>query len=243
MKKISKISIATAMSFWLSLTAQATIIAYDSKQTFIDATGDQLITQDWSSYEINTSLDGQLLDDIKYSSTSSEELVVGSPHGANWLLGYQRASDRYASFSGETISFEFLNEIDVFGISLSQGNQNQGERNIGSTVWSVVLDEETEYFSRVDYDLSDFSGEAFLGLNGLNGVSRIDVRRISSAANITWNMREIYFENSSSVPVPVPEPASLWLFGSGLVGLLVIARVRKHASKSSALLPKTSFTM
>ena len=207
----------------ISVQTHADVIEYDSKPEFVTTVGDQLVTQDWSTYPANTLLDGQLVDGITYNSTSSEDLVVGSPHGGSWLLGYQRPDNHYASFSSETISFEFSETIDAFGISLSQGNRNQGEGYAGFTLWSIVLDGTTEYFSRADYGLSDFTGEAFLGLDRINGITRVDVRRISSIANIVWNIRDISFVNSSVVPLP----AAASLFGSGLLGLIGMARRKK----------------
>jgi hypothetical protein len=38
---------------------------------------------------------------------------------------------------------------------------------------------------------------------------------------------DIYFDNASMVVNPVPVPAAVWLFGSGLIGLIGIARRRK----------------
>ena len=223
MKKSRLLGVLCAVIFSIfSIQTHASIVEYESKSAFVAAVGEHLVTQDWSTYAVNTLLDGQLVDGITYNSTSSENLVVGSPHGASWLLGYQRPDNHYASFSIETISFEFTEAIDSFGISLSQGNRNQGEGYAGFSLWSIVLDGSTEYFSRADYGLSDFTGEAFLGLEGINGASRVDVRRISSTANIVWNIRDISYVTSSAVPIP----AATWLFGTGLLGIIGVARMK-----------------
>jgi len=223
MKKSLAIVITVMLSLWSSPAIYASVVEYESRSEFFDSIGAPLVTQDWSTYAVNTLLDGQLVDGIKYNSTSYEALVVGSSHGGGWRLGYQRPDNHYASFSSEIISFEFSEAIDVFSISLSQGNQNQGNRYVGYSVWSIVVDGAMEFFSRADYDLSNFSGEAFLGLDGINGASRIDVHRIFSSSPIVWNIRDISYLTSSSVPIP----ASLWLFGSGLLGLIGIARRKK----------------
>jgi hypothetical protein len=119
-------AVLTAIFSFISIQSHASVVEYDSKSAFVASVGGYLVTQDWSTYPANTLLDGQLVDGITYNSTSSEALVVGSPHGGSWLLGYQRPDSHYASFSIETISFEFSGVIDAFGISLSQGNRNQG---------------------------------------------------------------------------------------------------------------------
>jgi hypothetical protein len=215
------------LSFGFSPALHASVIAYNSKSLFIETVGEPLVTQDWSTYDADTLLDGQLLDAITYNSTSTEQLVVGRPHGANWILGYKRPTG-YASFSTETISFEFEDAIEVFGISLSQGNRNQGDNYAGLSLWSIVIDGRVEFTSRADYDPSDFTGEAYLGLDGLNGASRIDVHRISSSAPIVWDIREISYRT----PSPVPLPAAAWLFISAIAGLAGAKRLSR--SKGSA---------
>ena len=90
MKRSLAIVITMVMPFWYSPSVHASIVEYESKSAFVAAVGDELVTQDWSTYPTNTLLDGQLVDGITYNSTSSENLVVGSSHGGGWLLGYQR---------------------------------------------------------------------------------------------------------------------------------------------------------
>ncbi|MGV7235579.1 MAG: VPLPA-CTERM sorting domain-containing protein [Nitrosomonadaceae bacterium] len=214
-------AVCAAIFSVISIQSHASVVEYESKSAFAAAVGGDLVTQDWSTYPANTLLDGQTLDGIKYNSTNPKELVVGSSHGGGWLLGYNGSDNRYSSFGFETISFEFEEIIDVFGISLSQGNQNQGNRYVGYALWSILVDGTTEFFSRADYGLSDRSGEAFLGLDGLNGASRIDVRRIFNTNNIVWNIRDISYVTA------IPIPAAAWLFGSGLLGLIGIARRKK----------------
>jgi hypothetical protein len=218
-------AVLIAIFSFISIQSHASVVEYDSNSAFVASVGGYLVTQDWSTYPANTLLDGQLVDGITYNSTSYQDLVVaGYRHGASWLLGYQRPDNKYASFSRETISFEFSETIDAFGISLSQGNQSQDLSYDGYTLWSIIVDGTTEYISRADYGLSDFTGEAYLGLDGINAASRIDVRRISSTANIVWDIRDISYVTTSTIPIP---PA-VWLFSFGLLGLIGIAR-RKAA--------------
>jgi len=207
----------------ISLPINASIVAYDSRSTLMHGIIGTLTHQDWSAYETNTILDGTIVDGVLYSSTSSETLVVGSPHGASWLLGYSRGSGRYASMSTEVISFEFLDNISVFGISLSQGNSSRGGGYTGYSLWEVSVDGVSQFTARTDYVNSDFTGEAYLGLNGLNEANLIEIKRVYSDANIVWDIRSIDYKVSA-----VPPPAAFWLYGGALIGLIG----EKHRKKN-----------
>ena len=50
-----------------------------------------------------------------------------------------------------------------------------------------------------------------------------------SATSTDYNGSAVFYDNISFAPVEViPVPAAVWLFGSGLVGLVGVARRRKH---------------
>ena len=153
--------------------------------------GTDLITQDWSLYPVNTVLENTTLDGITYHT--GDNLVVGSPHGGGWLLGFTLDGAKYSSFNSHTISFIFDEPIDAFGIALSQGNQNGGVRREGYTVWSVSEDQEREFLVRVDCTVNDFSCESYLGITGLKKTTLIEVEVDYSDIGISWNIREISY--------------------------------------------------
>jgi hypothetical protein len=207
----------------ISTTAFASIITYDSKATLVDAVGSSLVTQDWSSYAANTLLDNRVVDGIEYQSTSGESLVVGSPHGASWLLGYSREDNRYASFSSETISFTFEDNVKAFGIALSQGNSSQSDSYTGYSLWSITVNDLYSYSARANYVQGDFSGETFIGINGLESAKHFDITRMYSTAPIVWDIREIDYSSAA----PVPEPGTIALLGLGMAGLAMYGKRRR----------------
>ena len=184
-------------SFRVTATTPANVVGsvdvYTSKFSFIHNAADSLTVQDWTSYPVGTILDGQTVDGIFYTSTSPETLVVGSSHGPGWILGYARENNRYASFSSESIIFSFSTSINSFGINLSQGNSSGGTSYTGSTTWIVTVDGVDQYTVVANYDESDFTGEAFIGLDNLQGASQVQIHRQSSTANIVWDIREIQY--------------------------------------------------
>lgn len=182
----------------------AEIITFTTKDAFKNESGSGFIAEDWTSYPPNTLLDGQQVNGITYSSTSSEQLVVGSPHGANWILGYPRDNNRYASFSREKIMFSFDQRIDNFGISLSQGNQNQGTSGAGYSKWLIDIDFGLhQYIAEAYFGQSDFTGEAYLGITGLGGANFIQVWQLETTSNISWDIREIDFVKTYTTSQPV----------------------------------------
>jgi hypothetical protein len=197
---------------------------FASRVAFTQSAGDELKFEDWTSYKPGTLLDGVTIRGVNYHSSSSEQLVVGSRHGANWLLGYLRESGRYASFSSETITFAFSDPVVAFGIALSQGNSSGSNSYDGTSEWLINIDSGSLiYTSIATYSQSDFTGEAYLGLLGLPPATSFAVTRLRSNANIVWDIRDISWIPVSDVPLP-----SAALLGiTSLVFLAMVGRRKK----------------
>lgn len=216
--------VATAIAA-IPMLASASVQVTDSRVAFVASTGPQLEVEDWTSYVPETLLDGQTVRGVTYASTSAELLVVGAPHGASWILGYSRGGGRYASFSFETITFQFTQPVSAFGIALSQGNRSGGTSYDGSSQWQAVVDGGVPgYLSLAEYSVADFTGEAYLGLTGLANAMTVSVTRMRSDANIVWDIREISWVST------VPEPWSAMLALAGLA--LVAHRTSRHTAET-----------
>jgi hypothetical protein len=209
-----KLLALTVIAF-TSVATSAAVQVTDSRPAFVAASGPQLQVEDWTTHLPETLLDGQTLRGVTYSSTSSELLVVGTPHGPGWILGYSRGAGRYASFSFETISFAFSEPVYAFGIALSQGNSSGSTNYNGSSEWRTVVDQDLPgYQSVAAYTTTDFTGETYLGLTGFSGATTFSITRLRSDANIVWDIREIAWVSA------VPEPSTGAL---ALLGVLALA--------------------
>lgn len=222
MLKVSSVFLFPLLLAVSSVDAAPTII-FSSKAAFAQAAGTQLQSEDWTTYPPGTLLDGRTIRGVTYDSTSSEELVVGSSHGAGWLIGYARGDGRYASFSSETITFVFGDPVSAFGISLSQGNSSGPNSYNGSSEWQISIDSGLDVYTSVaTYSQTDFTGEAYLGLLNLTPSTSFAITRLRSDANIVWDIRDIAW-----IPtVDVPEPSVPLLVTTG-IALIAVTRRRK----------------
>ncbi len=197
----------------------ATVDVFETRAAFTQSAGNQLNFEDWTSYQPGTLLDGMTIHGINYNSSSSAQLVVGSRHGAGWLLGYSREGGRYASFSFETITFAFSEPVVAFGIALSQGNSSGSNSYEGTSEWLISIDSGSfAYTSLATYSQSDFTGEAYLGLLGFPSATSFAVTRLRSDANIVWDIRDISWIPVSDVPLPTS--ALLGITGSIFIALV-----------------------
>jgi hypothetical protein len=72
--------------------------------------------------------------------------------------------------------------------------------------------------------LAGADGSAALGYLAISGIAgSIDTLQITSASNF-WLMDDFQYHDAGSGPPPVPEPTTLVLLGSGVVGLLARRR-------------------
>ncbi|MBK8766912.1 MAG: hypothetical protein IPM01_20775 [Burkholderiaceae bacterium] len=208
-----KLTLSLLLLLAVTSVGAAPTIAFESRLAFVQAASSQLHLENWTSYPPETLLEGKMIRGVTYDSTSAEQLVVGSPHGAGWVIGYSRGGGRYASFSFETITFTFSDPVTAFGIALSQGNSSGANSYSGKSEWEISIDSGAfVYTSTATYSQSDFTGEAYLGLVNLAPVSSFAVTRLSSDANIVWDVRDISWMSASAVS----EPTSMLLLLAGV---------------------------
>ncbi len=117
--------------------------------------------------------------------------------------GTLTASDGFTSGSTTTISSDARLLIQQFGLTVN--NPFDGERTL------IFTDPDQSTAFNSTRDITQFSSM---------GVQLFQSPTIGTNSAIGWLI-------VSDVPAPVPVPAAVWLFGSGLIGLIGLARRKK----------------
>jgi len=214
--------ITTAIALILSSTLNAAVISIDWQSA-----GDNLITRDTT-----TGIDWlDLTATTPYMSYNSVFAELGP--------GGQFSGWRYAT-TDEVTSLLLTN----FGIDLYAGNTSTGPLPAG-------LAEATSYLGNTTSAI----GDQYTGLSGITSQGRLlfDGHLVVGASydsDFSTFYRRIdpnlntYFQSDASVAISVghwlvadtpwepaavvPVPAAVWLFGSGLIGLIGVARRKTH---------------
>ncbi len=125
-------------------------------------------------------------------------------------LAIQEDTDAYAQFDFYTTQYAFA--IDILD-ALDNGTS-------GGSLLVTIDGVETAFFT-TPVDLANHN-QLFLGLISDTGFTSVKVRGDTGGSNDVLRLDRMRYSSVSAVPVP----ASVWLFGTGLVGLVGVARRR-----------------
>ena len=137
------------------------------------------------------------------------------------LLGTD--SDILTDNSGQSnIVLDFSTPVTRAGLVVGIGNESE------ITDYQIdFFDTEYNVIGSLSYSIFWRSnGGFFAGWENASGISRIQIIEASNNGRV-GGIDDIRFENVAITP-PVPIPAAVWLFGSGLIALAGFAR-RKNA--------------
>ncbi|MGD2054043.1 MAG: VPLPA-CTERM sorting domain-containing protein [Gammaproteobacteria bacterium] len=137
-----------------------------------------------------------------------EQLLDGSESGL-WYFGFDAKA---GGITGTATAEAFIKVLDAGFQPVANGLIQLSTTSISAN-WS-------RYEAIVDFDA--VGGGAVRTQFGFQTLTGNDVPSDNFYDNVTW-------QQTSSVN-PVPVPAAVWLFGSGLVGLVGVARRRKSKS-------------
>ena len=149
-------------------------------------------------------------------TTGSLQIVSATFTNANYP-GTSPSDFLIANLFGDSISMAFNPDVDAIGLHLSVGTSGAadpgGEATLQLFDGATLLNTTNVFASGVG------AFNTFVGWDGLGNISDLN---ITISSNDNW----IAVDDLKFTPVlaPVPVPAAVWLFGSGLLGLVGIAR-------------------
>lgn len=166
-----------------------------------------------------------------YFDSNFTKLTDGIVGNAGWAANQGSEWVGWVNTPVVNIDFNFSNSVNINSVSIGSTQDNLSDVVLPSfQVWAMeagnwvmkgnLLIPASSANNNDPYN--NFAPNAFYTLAGLNiNSSQI---RVSVLANGPWSfVDEVRFEGS-----PVPVPAAAWLLGSGLLGLIGVAR-RKAA--------------
>lgn len=220
-------AVCACVMLYFSSASNAALVAYTDQSDFMAALTGTSTTLDFDSLTTPTIINsGDTLDGITFTyNFGSTDMVVtdgnqfggGGPYdttsGSNFL-GTDDA-DIFLDDDDFTLSFGAANAIGMYFITAEEPGTSIFDNDIQLTagLGTAFLD-----VGNVQATLGDGALVFFLGLIDTTGT-------FSSASIDTPNSSGAFLYNIDDITVSaVPLPGALWLFGSGLIGLLALRR-------------------
>ena len=182
---------------------------------------------------------------------NGELIVDGGSTGADIVAQNGSSSSWHGitAFSGSTIRLSnarlqgdlFLNAGSDYFVQLIDAT-NFDNAEIGGSIslnGNLVLD--TDFFSAS-------LGDSFVllmndGVDPISGAfNGLSEGALLSLGGVDFNLTYVGGDGNDIVLSSVPVPAAVWLFGSGLLGLLVSVDARKHKSQSTMIVERRLFS-
>ncbi len=190
----------------------ATTLGFTDRATF-DATVPGASVENWDGFPAGTIFaNGSTVNGITYDSSPGafSAVVTGGFAPTSGLNSLGREPLSLSFFFGfDTITFGFLTPIDAFGIDINTIATANGAYSVTTNLGDIELS-----------GFNPFPGRntgQFIGFTSDVGISSVTFT--GSIAFTLDTMRFAAF-TPPIIPAPIPEPSTIMLFGSGLVGLV-----------------------
>jgi hypothetical protein len=219
---VMKIRVLLGCGFLLTLAldAGATTITYTSSAAFFAAlAGGTVATETYEGLVLNSTItDGTTVNGITYDSfpagtdgrvdnlfnrIGNQSLALERPAGG---------SNFFNPGEGMTVTFPFaVNSVGIFfNVGVSPVNSLRVLTAVGNAGNGAAYDQTTLYFVGLISDSATFNSATFQGIDGIT---------------TGFNLDNLSFGNAVAAAA-VPEPASLLLFGTGVLALIRSRRRR-----------------
>jgi hypothetical protein len=142
-----------------------------------------------------------------------------TPGGA-YVAGTTAVWDIYFEYTGVITSVANGGEVDL---QVHADNMNFGSLSSAFGTFSLEDQSDDDTITGLSFQLGDENGAGHRGFDGISGWGWLNHGQDCERNDCT----HIYSSDWLFTVTPVPVPAAVWLFGSGLIGLVAVGRRRK----------------
>jgi len=217
-KKFTKIALAASLA--LSAGAAQAANTYDIAGNGGFETGD---FTDWTVFEIGSTSASSVSTDNPASGTYSGLAQCGFGPCDTLLKNNNRGIGEAEAFGSITIEFDYRGTQGPGGVIFAE---LFSELDGGGVSNSELL------FGGPLFGTDNWQTDSITTTLGSNVDGGVTLQLKSSCGPVDGCISDAYFDNVRMLiepPAAVPVPAAVWLFGSGLLGLVGVARRKKAA--------------
>lgn len=205
----------------LSVSTNAAIITYTDEASFLAALSGPASTLDFDSTSVGTLIpSGNSLGEVTftYNISGLDMKVVNDfdTTSPNNYLGLDDAGNLDLFIAGDEFSMSFANPVNAIGLYIVSGDPLlAGDVSLDTSAGSALNSDV------VDVTLGDGGLAYYIGLMSDTAFTSADLTFDAEAVE-----KFLYSVDDITTSV-VPIPGAVWLFGSGLLGLISLSKRRK----------------
>jgi len=219
---MNTLNLAIPFIFGLSFSVNASIVTFDDKSTFLSNT---LATAAAPLPNIGllpgSASNSLTVGDLTYSITAPSFGLFFGTAGSSvgpgpWTT--RLAGNQIGISNSENLNVDMINHVSSFGFEFvePENDPNMNGTFIDS-IFEVTLLGNGSFIESFTFNANN-DVAAFIGVSSDVAFNRVEIREM------TGGPENEFFGQFYTSPVPVP--AAVWLFGTGLVGLLGIRKPR-----------------